>query len=88
VARLPIPRPARGTRDYERLADLAREISANGKSELDPAYAELNAITARLYSLSFDDYQHIVNSFPLLPQALRTHCLSTFGPRSHGGAEP
>jgi hypothetical protein len=81
MSRLPVPRPAKGSQDYERLADLAQEITASGLAELDPAYAELNAIAARLYSLTFDDYQHVVNTFPLLPHVLRGRCLSEYGPQ-------
>jgi hypothetical protein len=88
MSRLPVPRPANGSRDYERLADLAQEINTNRLAEVDPRYAELNAIAAGLYSLSEGDYQHIVDTFPLLPPALRSLCLSTYGPQRHRDPEP
>jgi hypothetical protein len=78
MSRLPIPRPVNGSRDYERLADLAQQISAGGRAELDPGYAELNAIAARLYSLAADEYEHIVKAFPLLPPSVRCECLSKY----------
>lgn len=82
MTRLPVPRPATGSRDSERLADLAQHIASMPTTafagEASAAYAELNAIAARLYSLPLGHYEHIVNTFPLLPAALRDQCVSTY----------
>ena len=40
------------------------------------AYAQLNAIVARLYGLSRADYIEVVGSFPLLSPEVRRQCLS------------
>jgi len=87
MSRLPVPRPANGSRDFERLADLAEDINTDPLAEADPRYAELNAIAARLYLLSVEDFEHVVNTFPLLSPALRSRCLSTYAPQRHRGTE-
>lgn len=88
MSRLPVPRPAEESSDFQGLVDLAQQISAGRQGELSVAYPQLNAIVARLYSLTFGDYEHIVNSFPLLPVSVRNECLATYGPRRHGSTEP
>lgn len=75
MARLPVPRPLDGSRDFRELAGLSRRLSATGIEAAPMEYARLNAVVARLYGLASDDYAHIVSTFPLLPPALRDRCV-------------
>ena len=78
MSRLPVPRPLATSSDFERLAALSQRLARIGITDDSPDYAELNAIAARLYGLTTDHYAHILESFPLLPQSLRTACLSAY----------
>lgn len=89
MARLPIPRPDRKSPEFSRLVELSRRIARGGGVDNESAdYAELNSITAGLYALTPDEYAHILDTFPLIPEQLRKTCLSTYGrateARKHG----
>jgi hypothetical protein len=78
MARLPIPRLARGSAAHTAVAALARilsRVSIEGDVE---RYGRLNAIVARAYGLSPDQYAHVVSTFPLLPAQLRGRCIDMF----------
>ena len=75
MSRLPVPRPPAGSAEFRELVALSRRLSTTGIESAPGAYARLNAIAARLYRLSDDDYGQVVASFPLLPQSLRDRCL-------------
>lgn len=75
LARLPVPRPREGASERGELAGLARALADSGIDEAPRAYAALNAIVAALYGLSRDQYRHVVQSFPLLPERLRRRCV-------------
>lgn len=78
VSRLPVPRPPAQSPPARRLATLATRLQAVGvDGDLD-AYAMLNATVADLYGLSLDDYAHIVGTFPLLSDAIRTRCVAAY----------
>jgi len=78
MSRLPVPRPAGDSIEFNRLARLSRRLNAAGISDESADYAELNAIAARLYGLTTEEYAHVVESFPLLPKSLRSACLTTY----------
>jgi hypothetical protein len=65
VARLPAPRPARGTHHFGELARLAARARAGDTS--GDLMARLQATAARAYGVTGDDFAHIVRSFPLIP---------------------
>jgi hypothetical protein len=75
MSRLPVPRPDGHSGEFRELASLARDLEQNGIEARPEAYARLNAIAAQLYELSPDQYAHVVWTFPLLPQELRTLCV-------------
>jgi Eco57I restriction-modification methylase len=75
MARLPVPRPADEDWQFRALAALARSLEKTGMSDTS-AYARLNAIVAHLYQLSTEQYEHVVASFPLLPESLRVACVA------------
>lgn len=76
MARLPVPRPVRGSREFNRLIELSHRLAVADIDHAVDAYAELNSIAASLYSISIDEYAHVLDSFPLIPDATRTACLS------------
>jgi hypothetical protein len=79
MARLPVPRPAVHTPDHGRLVACARSLAAVANVDDDAAaFAELNAVSARLYGLSPAEFRHVVSTFPLLSQDLRQACLDAF----------
>jgi len=75
MSRLRVPRPEEGSRDFSRLVELAQSLAASGVDDDNAAYAELNAIAAQNYSLSQDDYEHVLRSFPLISDQLKQLCL-------------
>ena len=76
MARLPVPRPPDDSPAFRAIGGLARQLSVTGMDAAPDAYARLNALVARLYGISGDDYEHVVASFPLLPQSLRDQCVA------------
>jgi hypothetical protein len=89
MARLPVPRPPEPSDEFKTLATLARRISVSGIDANIESYAELNAIVAGLYGLSFDQYAHLLNTFPLLGAELIAACLERYQQhsRNHGITE-
>jgi hypothetical protein len=85
MARLPVPRPSEAADDFKALTTLAHRISMNGIDTSIASYAELNAIVAGLYGLSFEQYAHVLNTFPLLDGQLIAACLERYRqhPRKH-----
>ena len=78
MARLPVPRPQTGSRDFNRLVELSMGIAVNGLDGSISDYAELNAIAAGLYSISVDEFAHVLESFPLIHERVRGACLTTY----------
>ncbi len=87
MARLPVPKPAPESR--ARIAALSRALAETGIDAAPDAYAAINALAAREYGVSHDEYAHIVASFPLLPGGLRDACLRAYArateAQRHGG---
>jgi hypothetical protein len=75
VERLPIPRVDQAGEAYTQLAALARLLAL--RPNTDQA-ARLNAIVARLYGLTRDDFAHVLGTFPLVPEAERDAALDVF----------
>jgi hypothetical protein len=76
MSRLPVPRPATGSLEFNELARLSRQLATTGIAEHSPEYAVLNTIAARLYGITPDEYAFILDSFPLIPQQQRALCLT------------
>jgi hypothetical protein len=76
VSRLPVPVVREGEPVFERLATLSRALAdARAPVEEMEAYAELQAIAARLYGLSIAEFERILETFPLVPSATKDHSL-------------
>ena len=91
MSRLRVPRPRES--DLEELAALAKSLSTTGITDATK-YADLNAVAAKLYGVTDDEYAFILDTFPLLPKTQRECCLETFvaknkhrntETRKHGG---
>ena len=78
MTRLPVPRPPDGSAAFRELAALAMGLADTGIESAPDAYARLNAIAAGLYQLTPEHYQHVVETFPLLPEGLRRCCCDQY----------
>ncbi|HUQ87502.1 MAG TPA: Eco57I restriction-modification methylase domain-containing protein, partial [Vicinamibacterales bacterium] len=79
MSRLRVPRPEPASREFVRLAKLAQQLAAHGVEEESLAYAEINAIAARLYGVTHEQYASILESFPLISNSQRQVCLEALG---------
>ena len=70
MGRLRVPRPRSNSADFHDLAALARALEKSGIPGDEPGYARLNTIAARLYGLTYSQYEHVLSTFPLLPREL------------------
>jgi hypothetical protein len=65
---------------FGELAALSRVIAITPTPvELMPKYARLQAVVARLYRLSHDDFEHVLGTFPLVSADARANALALFG---------
>jgi hypothetical protein len=79
IARLPVPVLDPSDPAFAQLAHLSRTLSESRvPTESMPEYAELQALVARLYALTHDDFKHILATFPLIPAEIRTAALNVF----------
>ncbi len=78
MSRLPVPRPPAHSAAYRQLVTLARSLSRTGIDADPDSYARLNAVVASLYRLTTEDYEAIVETFPLLPAELRSRCITHY----------
>ena len=79
VSRLRVPRLDPASRTYRRLSSLAETLMHSPSSaESQPEYAELQALVARAYELSEDDFRHVLTTFPLIPNEITVRCLIEF----------
>jgi Eco57I restriction-modification methylase len=80
VEQLPIPTEEAGPGAFAEIAALARLLSRRP----DPfALARLNARVAELYQLSTAEFEHVLETFPLIPAKDRELALSIFAGRGH-----
>ncbi|MGH9257101.1 MAG: Eco57I restriction-modification methylase domain-containing protein [Vicinamibacterales bacterium] len=79
VSRLPVPVIDSRHPAFSRLAHLSRTL-ANSEAPVDSMseYAELQALAARLYELGEADFQHILDTFPLIPAEVKDNALRGF----------
>jgi len=76
MSRLPVPKPASGSRAFVRLSGLAQSLASTGVTDDSRDYAELNSIAVDLYGVTTEQYAFILDSFPLLPKTLRDACFA------------
>jgi hypothetical protein len=82
VERLPVPRLPVDAEPFRGVVALSRRLR---QSPLDTeSAAELQARVARLYELSATEFQHVLDTFPLIPRAERSAAMSRFLARAPG----
>ncbi|HEY6214006.1 MAG TPA: hypothetical protein VIW45_17045, partial [Vicinamibacterales bacterium] len=75
VERLPIPTAETAPRAMREIAALARLLARRDDAA---AFAQLNSRVAELYQLSRDEYEHVVNTFPLIAPDIRRRLIECF----------
>ena len=81
VERLPLPRQHDSPRVYRQIAALARILT---RRDDEHAAAQLQALVAGLYQLTTAEFEHVLETFPLVPREAREAALRAF---SHGDTE-
>jgi hypothetical protein len=76
IARLPVPRPPQDSEAFRDVAALSVRLSAVPHDRA--AAAQLQARVARLYGLSAEEFQHVLNTFPLVPIEERERAMEEF----------
>jgi hypothetical protein len=76
IARLPVPRPPRDSAAFRAIAALSLRLSAE---PADPAAAaQLHARVAKLYGLVESEFQHVLDTFPLVPVDERARAMTEY----------
>jgi hypothetical protein len=83
VEQLPLPTWRHAPRACREIAAVARVLGRRPDPE---AFAGLNARVARLYQLTHAEFEHVLDSFPLIPREERDLCLTAF--HRHEGRKP
>ena len=76
IARLPLPRPAPHTDAFRSIVRLAASLCATPAH--DVSRAELQARAAHAYGLDRAQFDHVLSTFPLVPDAERAQAASSF----------
>ena len=75
MSKLRIPVVAQGSAEFIRLAFLARTLAESREPvEGMREYVELQAQVAKLYGLGSASFEHILSTFPLIPEGVLTEC--------------
>jgi hypothetical protein len=76
VSRLPVPVVRQGDGAFERLSALAQALAdARAPVEDMEEYSELQALAAKLYGLTPVDFEHVLETFRLVPMSTRVRAL-------------
>ena len=79
VSRLRVPTLDRDSRTFRRLSTLAQTLMHSpAAAEQQPEYAELQGIVARLYTLNESEFAHVLSTFPLIPEEVKSAALIQF----------
>jgi hypothetical protein len=76
IDRLPVPAPRQHAPRFSEIAELSASLAAKPLER--GAYARLQALAAREYGLESSQFQHILDTFPLVPRADRDAALAAF----------
>ena len=69
----------RDGRTFRRLSTLAQTLMHSpAAAETQPEYAELQGLVARLYGLTDAEFAHVLSTFPLIPEGIRSAALAQF----------
>jgi hypothetical protein len=75
VERLPIPLEAEAGPVFEDVGTIARALSQRHEPALE---ARLNAVVAKLYQLTEEEFAHVLRTFPLIAKDERDRSMSEF----------
>jgi hypothetical protein len=79
VSRLRVPLLDRDSRTFRRLSALAATLMHSPvAAEQQPEYAELQGMVARLYGLTDAEFAHVLSTFPLIPEEIKSAALMQF----------
>jgi hypothetical protein len=78
MSRLPVPVVRPEDAAFDRLQVLTQVLMKTASVESTPEYAELQAIAAELYGLSATDFEHVLSTFPLIPEVTRLAAYKRF----------
>jgi hypothetical protein len=78
IERMPVPRPPRDSPHFRELSALAGLLSLSHGGDASAAYARLQAIAARAYALTRDEFAYVLTKFPLVEEATRHAALAAF----------
>ncbi len=76
VAQLPVPAPARSSREFEEVVSLARALGDDPADSVSAA--RLQAAVGRMYGLTAAEFEHILTTFPLIDPGVRGEALRLF----------
>jgi hypothetical protein len=74
VGQLPVPRPARDSVAFKALVRISRSLTVSPDDRA--AATRLQAMVAALYRCSDREFEHVLDSFPLIPAAERAAALA------------
>ena len=79
VSRLRVPPVDRDSPTHRRLSTLAQTLMHSpAAAEQQPEYAELQGLVGRLYGLSASEFEHVLSTFPLVPEGVRSEAFAYF----------
>jgi hypothetical protein len=78
MSRLPVPNLSPDSPAFDRLHLLTQILMKAAEVERTPEYAELQALVARLYGLPAADFEHVLTTFPLIPESTRLAAYQRF----------
>ncbi|MQA29738.1 MAG: N-6 DNA methylase [Luteitalea sp.] len=78
VERLPVPSVDQAGEAFKEVAALARMLAGRVDTGLT---ARLNAVVTEMYRLTADDFAHVLDTFPLVPEAERRAAFRAFEDR-------
>ena len=76
IGRLPVPRPPRDSAGFRTIAALSVRLTAEPDDRA--AAAQLHAHVARLYGLVEVEFQHVLETFPLVDAEERSSAMDAF----------
>ena len=79
MSRLPVPVIRAGDAFFERLGTLSSSLARETKPvEPMEEYAQLQALCAHAYQLRASEFEHVLGTFPLIPEDVRRAALAAF----------
>ncbi len=86
MSRLPVPRPPAHSPVHAAVADLAARLLRSPSPQQEPAYAEVQAAVAHLYGLTSEELRHILGTFPLIDEDIKSRTMTAFESNSPPGS--